>query len=398
MKILELVEQKYKNTDGINLTWQVLDGICKHTKIEKNGKIWDWTRYVNDSEYFKEIINYNYPTNTPYNDKLEIGIPLTIEGQIVQIADEIAQREHDLDDGFRGENETKFVKLQSIINHAQKSIKPSMEGYNAFLELKDKLQIDEVVKNIQNKKLKDDDEIDLIWITCIRDIVSYFIMDVSDNSLNIIFNSNKNETIFFDESTRRKYIIKKLVDFSQCAYELHKSLELFIENRIINSYEVNCFDGKGEYILRQLFKAYYKNPKQMPQSQLKILEKMIKKNSEKYGELKINGIPSTSIKFIPASFEEEIDFNDVEKLILSLKLENDEFATMVLENIKDENPTNEQISNWLNNKINENNNMNTLIKHYLENHFAYLYVISNYISKMTDNYAEKQYSKLYLKN
>lgn len=399
LKILELVEHKYPDSDGLNLTWQVLDGICKHTKIEKydTGKIWDWTRFVGNSDYFKEIIGYSYPNFIPYNDNLEIGIPLTIEGQIVQLADEIAQREHDLDDGFRGENGNKFVKLQSIINHASNSITPDMGRYGAFINLKDELNLDVTVKDIQNKKLTDDDKLDLKWIACIRNIVSYFIMDVSENSLIKIYDSDKEKSILKVNSGERKYIVEKLVDFSECASILHNSMELFIENRIINSYEVNCFDGKGEYILSKLFKAYYKNPKQMPQSQLRILEKMIRKNSKKYGKLMINGKESSSIKFIPSSFEDEINYEDVEKLISALKLESDDFNNVIIsENISFVNYSDDEKCDYLNSKINDDD-CEIKLKHYLENHYAYLYVISNYISKMTDNYAEKQYSKLYLK-
>lgn len=399
LKILELVEHKYPDSDGLNLTWQVLDGICKHTKIEKYylGKIWDWTRFVGDSDYFKEIVGYSYPNFIPYDDNLKIGIPLTIEGQIVQLADEIAQREHDLDDGFRGENGNKFVKLQSIINHASKSITPDMGRYDAFINLKDELNLDVTVRDIQNKRLTDDDELDLKWIACIRNIVSYFIMDVSENSLIKIYDSDKEKSILKVNLGERKYVVEKLVDFSECAAILHKSMELFIENRIINSYEVNCFDGKGEYILSKLFKAYYKNPKQMPQSQLRILEKMIRKNSKKYGKLMINGKESSSIKFIPSSFEDEIDYEDVEKLISALKLESDDFNNVIMsENKSFVNYSNDEKCLYLNSKINDDD-CEINLKHYLENHYAYLYVISNYISKMTDNYAEKQYLKLYLK-
>ena len=400
LKILELVEQKYSDSDGLNLTWQVLDGICKHTKIfkENGDKIWDWTRFVNNSIYFKDIVGYSYPEFIQYNHKMKIGVPLTIEGQIVQLADEIAQREHDLDDGFRGENGNKFVKLQSIMDHAHKLINSDMGRYNAFIKLKEKLNLDETVSEIQNKILIDEDELDLKWATCIRDIVSYFIIDVSENSLINIYNSDKEKSILKVNSGERKYIVEKLVDFSECATILHKSMELFIENRIINSYEVNCFDGKGEYILRQLFKAYYKNPKQMPQSQLRILEKMIRKNSKEYGEIMINGKELSSIKFIPSSFEDEINYDDVEKLISALKLECDDFNSMVISVNSDfAGYSDDKKRIYLNSEIN-NVNCNKMLKHYLENHYAYLYVISNYISKMTDNYAEKQYSKLYLKN
>ena len=79
--------------------------------------MWDWRRFVKNKdflkpfipyEYFKDPLNYidsnKYPIlessllNLKHND---FNNSFTLEGQVVNIADEIAQRQHDLDDGLR---------------------------------------------------------------------------------------------------------------------------------------------------------------------------------------------------------------------------------------------------------------------------------------------------------
>lgn len=392
LKILELVEKRYENENGLNLTWQTLDGICKHTSIMKNDfeLIWDWKRYVNDTYFFEKIIGYSYPEKNRFN-QFPIGIPLTIEGQIVKIADEIAQREHDLDDSSSNQDYTiKFHNLKLILNQTEKNINKGMEGYDLFVKLKNELKISEPFSS-------DDFEVDIIWSNCIRSILSYFIRDITENSIKNISKDNKESIIEVltqnnnqKYSYFRKYIVKELVKFSEVGKEFNKSIEIFIENKIINSFEVNRFDGKSEYILRKLFKAYYENPKQMPQSQLRILEKMIIENSEKYGNLYIEGKPLHKIKIVTSLSDGELQSKNVSKLISYLKLENPMFSKLLEKECKDLDKI-----EFLNDKINDSTYFSK-IKIYLENHYAYLYVISNYISKMTDNYAQKEFNKLYL--
>ncbi len=94
LKVLDEIEKKYDNESGLNLTWQVLEGILKHTRIKRNNELWcDIDRFLlnlSNSKFnikFENLLNYEYS--------------VTLEGQVVAIADEIAQRQHDLDDGMR---------------------------------------------------------------------------------------------------------------------------------------------------------------------------------------------------------------------------------------------------------------------------------------------------------
>ena len=88
LRILDILEVKYadEKEDGLNLTWQVLEGIFKHT------------RYYNDKYDINRFISHPSRKDDLF---LSRDYSVTLEGQVVAIADEIAQRQHDLDDGFR---------------------------------------------------------------------------------------------------------------------------------------------------------------------------------------------------------------------------------------------------------------------------------------------------------
>ncbi|MBL6785785.1 MAG: deoxyguanosinetriphosphate triphosphohydrolase [Rickettsiales bacterium] len=81
IKLLTVIENKYLNFRGLNLTYETLEGIIKH-----NGPI------IKASDYINEI-------STKY--KFNLDLYPTIEAQIASLADDIAYNNHDIDDGFR---------------------------------------------------------------------------------------------------------------------------------------------------------------------------------------------------------------------------------------------------------------------------------------------------------
>ena len=40
LQMRDEIEKKYDNESGLNLTWQVLEGILKHTRIKRNNELW----------------------------------------------------------------------------------------------------------------------------------------------------------------------------------------------------------------------------------------------------------------------------------------------------------------------------------------------------------------------
>ena len=81
IKILTKLENKYAEFDGLNLTWETLEGIAKH-----NGPL---------AKPPREIALYN-----KIND-LDLGNWPSLEAQIASLADDIAYINHDIDDGLR---------------------------------------------------------------------------------------------------------------------------------------------------------------------------------------------------------------------------------------------------------------------------------------------------------
>ena len=73
LRIVEKLEKRYPDFPGLNLTWEVREGIIKH-----------------DTDY-----------DAPEAVEYEPECRATLEGQIINLADEVAYNAHDLDDGLR---------------------------------------------------------------------------------------------------------------------------------------------------------------------------------------------------------------------------------------------------------------------------------------------------------
>lgn len=82
IRTLTHLEQNYAAFDGLNLTWECLEGIAKH-----NGPVTQPTETI-------VTLDREWP--------LELSGHAGLEAQIAAIADDIAYTAHDLDDGLRG--------------------------------------------------------------------------------------------------------------------------------------------------------------------------------------------------------------------------------------------------------------------------------------------------------
>ncbi|MDA0525422.1 deoxyguanosinetriphosphate triphosphohydrolase family protein [Methanococcoides alaskense] len=390
VRVLDITTLKYQDKPGLNLSWQVLEGILKHTRTKrckeedctKCGNCWDIKRFIHD----KKLIDTLY---------LDFNFSVTLEGQIVSIADEIAQRQHDLDDGLRDaslrlDSNDVYSKIISFIgeivdakpvnckscSHQEKVY--LNDCYNSLDILKNKLEVNKESKN----KLYMIDSL-------VRDIIEYFIIDVyrttnyniSISELDISRTNACNGTI----------LDKNLVSFSELGTILDNKIESYINHQIINSHGVNMFDGKSKFIIRQLCKAYYNNPLQMPSYVLMRLEKAIRDKFQFYGiDLRLSDIFKNGTK------------KDITMLIKLLKLDDIPIIYMqgpIIKNPYDINGHDKESIFESINKIGTSeieNDSDRFVKWLLENNYAYLSTICDYIAGMTDNYAKDEYKKLYL--
>ncbi len=81
IRVLSRLEQRYARFDGLNLSWETLEGLAKH-----NGPIVNpgWALADYDAEHDLELHSY-----------------ASLEAQIAALSDDIAYDNHDLDDGLR---------------------------------------------------------------------------------------------------------------------------------------------------------------------------------------------------------------------------------------------------------------------------------------------------------
>ena len=81
LRILTSLEDRYPSFEGLNLTWETLEGVVKH-----NGPL------LNPHIAIKEYNNIH---------DLELDTFPGLEAQIASLSDDIAYNNHDIDDGFR---------------------------------------------------------------------------------------------------------------------------------------------------------------------------------------------------------------------------------------------------------------------------------------------------------
>ena len=206
LRVVDYLEERYPDFPGINLTWEVREGIVKHSTVfDKSIRIKDLA-----------------PAEGP-----------TLETQVVDIADEIAYDNHDLDDGLTSGliKESDLVNL-SIWERINKHIAREYRG-------------------ISPEKRK---------YLIIRSLIDLQVTD-------LIQETEKNIVKLKLESYRdAKKIDKKTVTFSQDMLKLRKPLRAFLMDRLYHHYRVVRMSTKAKRFIQELFQVYVANPRQLPES------------------------------------------------------------------------------------------------------------------------------------
>jgi dGTPase len=96
LRVVTVLERRYPNFDGLNLTWETLEGLIKH-----NGPLTDREgrslgRY-RDRKVPETILAYSRTQD------LQLWSFPSVEAQVAAVADDIAYDAHDIDDGLRAE-------------------------------------------------------------------------------------------------------------------------------------------------------------------------------------------------------------------------------------------------------------------------------------------------------
>ncbi len=211
LRIVTILENKYYNFKGLNLTIETLDGLIKH-----NGPINNLKKFDNilGKNFFKKKINFE---NSP-----------SLEAQIASISDDIAYNSHDLEDGLRAKlfnlNDLKNLPLLSLI------IKKHEKKFRKFSQ-------------------------DLVLREIIREVINEMVQDIIKNTKNNIKRKRIKNII---DVYKSKYPI---VCFSSKMNLFDRSIKNFLKKKMYNHQKVLKKTNFGKKVIKNLFGKIKKNPK-----------------------------------------------------------------------------------------------------------------------------------------
>ncbi|GFO55221.1 deoxyguanosinetriphosphate triphosphohydrolase-like protein [Geomonas sp. Red276] len=205
LRVVDELEERHPNFNGLNLSWEVREGIAKHSS------------------------QYDTPLH-PYAEFLP-GVVPTVEAQLINLADEIAYNNHDIDDGLKS-------------------------GYINLAQLKKVSLWEEVHEGILRKY----PSIDVERGVCqtVSALIGVLINDlVVTTAANI-----ERLGIKTQEDVRR--VNKQLVFFSDTMAERNAELKRFLFQNLYRHYKVERMRVKAERYLGELFETYVKHPTLLP--------------------------------------------------------------------------------------------------------------------------------------
>jgi dGTPase len=224
LRVVTSLEHRYPDFDGLNLTWESLEGIVKHNGplVDRRGKAVGRYR------------NHGVPPGITEYDRshdLELWSFASLEAQIAAIADDIAYDAHDIDDGLRA----------GLFNVDDLNVMPLTAAMIADIA----------------KRYPDLDD-GRRGAELVRELIAYLIGAV------------------FSETRKRLDAAKPqsaddvrnhggtLVAFSAEAAEAEAMIKIFLKQRMYRHPRVMLVMGEAESILFDLFARYQTSPHDLP--------------------------------------------------------------------------------------------------------------------------------------
>lgn len=204
LRVVDLLEKRYPEFDGLNLTFEVREGICKHSS------------------------SYDRPPTIP--EFSESGFPC-LEAQVADLSDEIAYCNHDVEDGIRS----------GMLSSA------SLEAVELWRD---------ALKMVKGKYAAIDDDV------LHSRAISHMISSLTRNLLRNAFRLLKENDIRTPEQGRK--CREKCVSFDGDFEGKKSELKNFLLKEMYGNYRVIRMEQKAHRIIRDLFLSYSDRPEQLP--------------------------------------------------------------------------------------------------------------------------------------
>jgi dGTPase len=224
LRVVTSLEHRYPDFDGLNLTWETLEGIVKHNGplTERDGAPRGRFR---ESGIPGSISDYDRISD------LELWTFASLEAQVAAIADDIAYDAHDIDDGLRaglfGVDDLKVVPLTADIIADIDKHYPTLDASRRGAEL-------------------------------VRELISCLIAAVVSEArkrLDIAQPGSADDVRQYGD---------QLIAFSTEVAEAETAIKAFLKLRMYRHQWVMRVMGDAERIVSDLFARYQKNPSDLP--------------------------------------------------------------------------------------------------------------------------------------
>lgn len=212
IKILTKLEHRYLDFDGLNLSWETLEGIAKH-----NGPVTDeLPRALKEYQDQHDLVLHQYSS---------------AEAQVAALADDIAYNNHDIDDGLRAG----LFAIEDLYSlPLVGKIFEDIENHHATISPQRRVQ------------------------EAIRQLIGIMVGDLLTQTRSNIANY-RIQTI--DDIRQLNCAV---VEFSPEMQSHHKALKSFLMEHMYRHYKVNRMTSKARRIVRDLFTFFMAEPECLP--------------------------------------------------------------------------------------------------------------------------------------
>lgn len=206
LRVVDVLEQRYAEFDGLNLCFETREGILKHCSRRNAGKL---------AEVGKRFLLNQRPS---------------LEAQLVNLADEIAYNNHDVDDGLR----SGLISIEQLqgIRIFQRHFDPVKSRYPLLIERR------------------------LIHET-IRRIINTLVSDLTEHS-------KKNIEVVGPLSIEEVRQAPALIAFSDNIKNEQQELKQFLRHNLYQHYQVARMSNKARKIIQDLFGAFINDKQLLP--------------------------------------------------------------------------------------------------------------------------------------
>lgn len=206
LRVVDYLEQRYAEFDGLNLSFEMREGILKHCSVKNARMLGDvGERFIKKQQ-------------------------TSLEAQLTNLADEIAYNNHDVDDGLRSGLITleQLSEVQIFAEHLQqvKKLYPALEGRRLIHET-------------------------------VRRMINAQVVDLSRQSAQLITGAAPRN---IDEVRSNP----PLIAFSDAMRKQQNELKRFLRTQLYQHYRVNRMSAKARLIIRELFAVFIEDPALMP--------------------------------------------------------------------------------------------------------------------------------------